>query len=65
MNEDFMLHFFTDLDYLRAETAAIIRKNLLSSAGPLFVEAREFAQRKASVVDGFKSHVRLGDYITK
>jgi hypothetical protein len=29
VNEDFMLHFFTDLDYLRGETAAISRKNLL------------------------------------
>ena len=29
VNEDFMLHFFTDLDYLRDETAAISRKNLL------------------------------------
>jgi hypothetical protein len=29
VNEDFMLHFFTDLDYLRAETASILRKNLL------------------------------------
>jgi hypothetical protein len=30
VNEDFMLHFFTDLDYLSKETAAIHRKNLLS-----------------------------------
>jgi hypothetical protein len=29
VKEDFMLHFFTDLDYLRSETAAISRKNLL------------------------------------
>ena len=29
VNEDFMLHFFTDLEYLRGETAAISRKNLL------------------------------------
>lgn len=29
VNEDFMLHFFTDLDYLRGEIAAISRKNLL------------------------------------
>ena len=29
VNEDFMLHLFTDLDYLRGETAAISRKNLL------------------------------------
>jgi len=29
VNEDFMLHFFTDLDYLRIETASILRKNLL------------------------------------
>jgi hypothetical protein len=29
VNEDFMLHFFTDLDYLRAETASFLRKNLL------------------------------------
>jgi len=29
VNEDFMLQFFTDLDYLRCETAAISRKNLL------------------------------------
>ena len=29
VNEDFMLHFFTDLDYLRGETASIFRKNLL------------------------------------
>jgi hypothetical protein len=29
VNEDFMLHFFTDLDYLRGETAAIARNNLL------------------------------------
>ena len=26
VNEDFMLHFFTDLDYLRGETAAISQK---------------------------------------
>ena len=29
VNEDFMLHFFTDLNYLRGETATIPRKNLL------------------------------------
>jgi hypothetical protein len=29
VNEDFTLHFFTDLDYLRGETADIYRKNLL------------------------------------
>jgi hypothetical protein len=29
VNEDFMLHFFADLDYLRGETAVISRKNLL------------------------------------
>jgi hypothetical protein len=29
VNEDFMLHFFTDLDYLRGETANIPRRNLL------------------------------------
>jgi hypothetical protein len=29
VNEDYMLHFFTDLDYLRDETASILRKNLL------------------------------------
>jgi hypothetical protein len=29
VNEDFMLHFFIDLDYLRSETASILRKNLL------------------------------------
>jgi hypothetical protein len=29
VNEDFMLHFFIDLDYLRIETAGIHRKNLL------------------------------------
>ncbi len=29
VNEDFMLHFFTDLDYLRARTAAIPDTNLL------------------------------------
>ena len=29
VNEDFMLHFFTDLNYLRGETASILRKNLL------------------------------------
>jgi hypothetical protein len=29
VNENFMLHFFTDLDYLRGETVAISRKNLL------------------------------------
>jgi hypothetical protein len=29
VNEDFMLHFFTDLDYLRGETASVPRKNLL------------------------------------
>jgi hypothetical protein len=29
VNEDFMLHFFTDLGYLRSETATISRKNLL------------------------------------
>ncbi len=29
VNENFMLHFFTDLDYLRSETASILRKNLL------------------------------------
>ena len=29
VNEDFMLHFFVDLDYLRNETADIHRKNLL------------------------------------
>jgi hypothetical protein len=29
VNEDFMLRFFTDLDFLRAETADIHRKNLL------------------------------------
>lgn len=29
VNEDFMLNFFTDLDYLRNETANIHRKNLL------------------------------------
>jgi len=29
VNEDFMLHFFVDLDYLRQETADIQRKNLL------------------------------------
>jgi hypothetical protein len=29
VNEDFMLHFFTDLDYLRTETASVSRKNLL------------------------------------
>lgn len=29
VNEDFLLHFFTDGDYLRAETAGIHRKNML------------------------------------
>jgi hypothetical protein len=29
VNEDFMLHFFVDLDYLRNETTDIQRKNLL------------------------------------
>ena len=29
VNEDFMLHFFADLDYLRGETVSILRKNLL------------------------------------
>ena len=29
VNQDFMLHFFVDLDYLRHETADIQRKNLL------------------------------------
>jgi len=29
VNEDFMLHFFTDLDYLRGETVTISRNNLL------------------------------------
>ena len=29
VNEDFMLNFFTDLEYLRIETASILRKNLL------------------------------------
>jgi hypothetical protein len=29
VNENFMLHFFTDLDYLRGEITAIQRKNLL------------------------------------
>jgi hypothetical protein len=29
VNEDFMLHFFTDIDYLRGQTASIPRKNLL------------------------------------
>lgn len=29
VNEDFMLHFFTDLDYLRGEISSIPRKNLL------------------------------------
>ena len=29
VNEDFMLNFFTDLEYLRIETASIRRKNLL------------------------------------
>lgn len=29
VNEDFMLQFFTDLDYLRGETADIQAKNLL------------------------------------
>jgi len=29
VNEDFMLHFFVDLDYLRKETADIHRKNML------------------------------------
>lgn len=29
VNEDFMLHFFTDLEYLRSETASVPRKNLL------------------------------------
>jgi hypothetical protein len=29
VNEDFMLHFFTDLDYLRSEIASILQKNLL------------------------------------
>jgi hypothetical protein len=29
VNEDFMLYFFTDLDYLRGETANISSKNLL------------------------------------
>ena len=29
VNEDFMLHFFLDLDYLRNETADTHRKNLL------------------------------------
>ena len=29
VNEDFMLHFFTDLDFLRTEVSAIARKNLL------------------------------------
>jgi hypothetical protein len=28
VNEDFMLHFFTDLDYLRGETVTISRKTL-------------------------------------
>jgi hypothetical protein len=29
VNEDFMLHFFTDLDYLRGEISAILRRNFL------------------------------------
>jgi hypothetical protein len=29
VNEDFMLRYFTDLDYLRGETVTIVRKNLL------------------------------------
>ncbi len=28
VNEDFILHFFTDLDYLRGEISAILRENL-------------------------------------
>jgi hypothetical protein len=29
VNKDFFLYFFTDLEYLRIETASILRKNLL------------------------------------
>ena len=57
VNEDSMLHFFTDLDYLRGETAAISRKNLLcvfrnpaAHPSPVNSSAARIVARKAALM---------------
>jgi hypothetical protein len=49
VNEDFMLHFFTDLDYLRSEIVSILRKNLLCVFRNPFGQPSE-----AQVPEGFE-----------
>jgi hypothetical protein len=56
VNEDFMLNFFTDLDYLRSEIADIPRKNLLCvfrnpSAQPTSEVPNDFAFLGYDLVD--------------
>jgi hypothetical protein len=58
VNEDFMVRFFTDLDFLRSETSNIQRKNLLCVFRNPPTHPREFLKDSSSLVMTFLTKTR-------